>query len=64
MMVVDKECKCEKVLEILKETRDGIKEEYSKYKIVNADFVRAKKAMFFEKINCLFKDVEEMKEVS
>ena len=62
-MAVDKECKCEKVLEILKETKNSIKEEYSEHKIINADFVRAKKAMFFEKINCLFKDVEEMKEV-
>ena len=63
-MAVDKECKCEKVLEILKETKNSIKEEYSEHKIVNADFVRAKKAMFFEKISSLFKDVEEKEEVS
>ena len=62
-MAIDKECKCEKVLEILKETREDIKEEYSEHKIVNADFVRAKKAMFFEKISSLFKNVKETKEV-
>ena len=60
-MAVDRECECEKILKILKETKDSIKEEYSGHKIINADFVRAKKAMFFEKISSLFKDVKEKK---
>jgi len=63
MTITNEECKCEKVLEILKETRNSIKEEYSEHKIINADFVRTKKAMFFEKISSLFKEVKEEKEV-
>ena len=64
MKETNEECKCKEVLEILKETRDSLKEEYSEHKIINADFVRTKKAMFFEKINSLFKKTQEKKEVN
>lgn len=62
--MINEGCKCEKVLEILKETRSSIKEEYSEHKIINADFVRTRKAMFFEKISSLFGEVKEKKEVN
>jgi hypothetical protein len=50
------ECKCDKVLELLNKTREEIDVVYSKYKVVNADFVRATKAMFFERIDKIFKE--------
>ena len=62
-MVIGVECKCDKVLEILKETKKSVKEEYSKHEIVNADFVRAKKAMFYERIANLFNGMKEEKGV-
>jgi hypothetical protein len=51
------ECKCDEVLNLLEKTRNEIKEVYSKYSVVNADFIRASKAMFFERVDKLFKDV-------
>ena len=55
MANVNQECKCKEVLEILEQVRNNIKEKYSNYRIVDADFVRTQKAMFFEKIDNLFR---------
>jgi len=53
--MIDNECsKCEEVQKILEETRKSIEKEYSNYEVINADFVRTQKAMFFEKIDSLF----------
>lgn len=59
MIKLNQECKCKEVLEILEQTRNSVEQEYSKFKIINADFVRTQKAMFFEKINALFGKAEK-----
>lgn len=63
MIKLNQECKCKEVLEILEQTRSSIKEKYSNYRIVDADFVRTQKAMFFEKIDSLYKPIKVKKEV-
>lgn len=62
MVKSNQECKCKEVLKILKQTKSSIEEKYSNFRIVDADFVRTQKAMFFERIDSLFKAVKIEKE--
>ena len=62
MVKSNQECKCKEILEILEQTRHSIEQEYSNFKIINADFVRTQKAMFYEKIDNLFRVTKAEKE--
>jgi len=64
MAIIKDECKCEEVQKVLEETRKSIEKEYSGYGVINADFVRTQKAMFFEKIDSLFSGIKASKEVN
>lgn len=54
MMKSKEACKCEDVKNLIKETDEKIKIHYSNYKLVNADFIRTQKAMFFEKVKTIY----------
>lgn len=55
MMKNEDVCKCKDVKNLIDETNEKIKKHYSNYKLVNADFIRTQKAMFFEKVKTIYK---------
>ncbi len=52
--MTNKEEMYDNIYKLLNEAREKVSKEYSSNKLVNADFVRTQKAMFFEKVEELF----------